>query len=207
MSKNNEKRMIGDTGYFVIESAWAGNQEFVLAENRKFAANQRYMVCTYTSNGIIGQYAEGVTTGDLAEARQEMNDRAAKETERITAELDSRGLPSELFTAEHCVPHDYKQNLNGTVVAIRADVLSPEYRRGSEQLVYVTGGFGASPNARGTAVFCRGLSDGEQTRFNRNDVLGIVKELPDWAKDRLTTVKAQIAAERVKSKKDRGDAR
>jgi hypothetical protein len=203
----SEKRQIGDMGYFVIESAWAGNQEFVLAENKKFAVNQRYMVCTYTSNGIIGQYAEGVTTGDLAEARQEMNDRAAKETERITAELDSHGLPSELFTAEHCIPHDYKQNLNGTVVAIRADVLSPEYRRGSEQLVYVTGGFGAASNSRGTAVYCVQLSDGEHVRFDRQDVLGIVKELPDWAKERLSAIKAQIAAERIKSTKDRGDAR
>jgi hypothetical protein len=165
------------------------------------------MVCTYTSNDIIGQYADGIVTDDLMEARREMNGRAEKETARMTAELDNHGLPPELFTTRHCVPHDYGQDLNGKVVAIKAERLSFVYQRGSEQLIYVTGGFGASPHSRGTAVYCRHLSNGERARFNRSDVLGIVKELPGWAKDRLTAIKAQITSERIKLREDRGDAR
>ena len=44
-------------------------------------------------------------------------------------------------------------------------------------------------------------------RFERYQVLGIVKELPDWAKDCLTAVKEQIAADRAKSNRGRNDAR
>ena len=47
----------------------------------------------------------------------------------------------------------------------------------------MTGGFGASANARGSAVFCKNLYDGKNTRYERMDVLGEVKPecMPDWA--------------------------
>jgi len=67
--------------------------------------------------------------------------------------------------------------------------------------------FGANANARGSAVFCYHLNNGKHTRFERHEVLGVVKELPDWAKERLAAVKSQMTAEHAKSKKDRGDAR
>ena len=202
-----EKRMIGDTDYEVIQSEWAGGKEYLLAENKNATYDERYLVCKYTTLGIIGQYVEAVTGGDLAEAKQEFADRVNSTLADVQRELDERGLPAELFTAEHCAPHSYDQCINGAVVAIKAEVLAPEYRRGSEQLVYVVGGFGANANARGNAVFCHHLSTGEGTRFERYHVLGIVRKLPDWVKERLTAVKAQIAAEQTKSTKDRGDAR
>ena len=168
-----EKRMIGDAGYEVIQSKWAGGKEHLLAENKRVTPDERYLVCVYTSNGIIGEYSDAATGGDLAEAKQEFADRVNSTLADVQRELDERGLPTELFTAERCVPHSYDQCIKGTVVAIKAEVLAPEYRRGSEQLVYVVGGFGANANARGNAVFCHHLSTGEATRFERYQVLGI----------------------------------
>jgi len=55
----------------------------------------------------------------------------------------------------------------------------------------VIGGFGAHANSRGSAVYCTHLNNGEHTRFERYQVLGVVKELPDWAKDSLARLQAE----------------
>ena len=48
-------------------------------------------------------------------------------------------------------------------------------------------GFGCAPGARGRKVFGRFLKDGEETHFQRNDFIGILKMeyLPEWAKEKL----------------------
>ena len=76
---------------------------------------------------------------------------------------------------------------NGKVIAIKPDTLRNEYRRADRQLYFVTGGFGAEANSRGSAVFCKNLHTGENTRFERRDVMGEVKpdRLPDWAKEAI----------------------
>ena len=47
-----------------------------------------------------------------------------------------------------------------------------------------TGGFGAQPNARGRSCFCTSLYDGHDTKFYRQDIIGIIAadDLPEWAK-------------------------
>lgn len=48
-------------------------------------------------------------------------------------------------------------------------------------------GFGCSPNARGRSILCVCLGDGEQTRWNRSEFIGVLKDefLPDWARENL----------------------
>lgn len=81
-------------------------------------------------------------------------------------------------------------------------MLKPEYQRATRQYQLCTGGFGASPNSRGSACFCTNLYNGKSTRYERMDVLGIVpkEQLPDWAKSAL----AQIEMQKTQ---DRGEAR
>ncbi|MDR1565052.1 MAG: hypothetical protein LBS74_08860 [Oscillospiraceae bacterium] len=203
MSEQKEKRMVADTGYEVLLSEWVGGKEFIVAENPQADETERYMAATYERKAFLGQYFDVVVGDEYDDAAQEFEKRVNTAREVIESELDKRGFPSELFTAEQCVPHSYEQDINKKVVAIKPECLADEYRRGSEQLMYVTGGFGASRNSRGTAVFCVQLSDGTKARYERYQVLGIVKDLPDWAKQRLDTVKADIA----KSRKERNDAR
>ena len=49
------------------------------------------------------------------------------------------------------------------------------------------GGFGASPNSRGRKVYGCFLKDGEKTYYNRDEILGVLKEefLPEWAAEKL----------------------
>ena len=65
------------------------------------------------------------------------------------------------------------------------------------QLWLATGGFGCSPSAAGRAVYATCLGDGEQTRWDRSDFIGILKEehLPDWARESLEQLRQDVPAE------------
>lgn len=190
MSEQNEKHMVAETGYEVKQSMRIGGKEILLAENMNAEDGQHYLVCGYSENGIIAEYSRPVTSNDYLEAVQEFTGRINSEAELIKMR-GALGLPAALFTAEDCYPHDYGEDIKDKVVAIRADVFSPEYRRGDYQLVWVTGGNGAQANARGSAVFCYHLNTGEHTRFERRDVQGVVKELPGWAQENLARLQAE----------------
>lgn len=58
-------------------------------------------------------------------------------------------------------------------------------------ICYCTGGFGSNPNPSGRAVFVVSLVDGEQTRWNRSDILGIAKPeiLTDHARLQLSQIR------------------
>jgi hypothetical protein len=96
----------------------------------------------------------------------------------------------EPITPEQCTPNDYGENIENKVVAIRASCLWPEYRTADSQLVLATGGFGARANSTGRAVFTVNLYFGKESRWNREDILGVVKPefMPDWAKEKLKQV-------------------
>ena len=53
------------------------------------------------------------------------------------------------------------------------------------------------PNAAGRAVYATCLGDGEQTRWNRSDFIGILREehLPDWARESLKQIRQEDPAE------------
>jgi hypothetical protein len=65
-----------------------------------------------------------------------------------------------------------------------------------------TGGFGCSPNARGQSIFAKNLYSGEENRWSRSDILGVVEEntLPDWAKGKLTKLREPAPRESVLGK-------
>jgi hypothetical protein len=115
-------------------------------------------------------------------------------TRRINAQLDLLDLdrvygPPANFTLreDDCVPGGMDSNLTGKVVAIKEGSLAHEYRRGSCQLMLVIGGFGASPNASGRAVYCTELDTGKNSRWGREQILGVVRpdRIPEWAKEKL----------------------
>jgi hypothetical protein len=78
-----------------------------------------------------------------------------------------------LFTKEHCTSNDYSQSIENKVVVIRPECLLPEYR-----------------TARGRAVYTVNLYSGKEARWNREDILGVLKPefLPDWAAEKLKQV-------------------
>lgn len=57
---------------------------------------------------------------------------------------------------------------------------------------YAHDGFGCNPHAIGRSVRCTCLGDGEMTRWNRNEFVGVLadKYLPEWARTKLTELTA-----------------
>jgi hypothetical protein len=128
----------------------------------------------------------------------------AVRTDSLDLDRACRGTPLMDFpvTAGECVSGGLDADMTGTVIAIRQEVLSPEYRLQSHQLHVATGGFGCLPEASGRAVYCTNLYSGEQTRFAREDVLGVVAEdaLPKWAAKKLAALRRPPEKESVLAK-------
>ena len=69
--------------------------------------------------------------------------------------------------------------------------LKESYWAPENQLWLASGGFGCSPTAAGRAVYATCLGDGEHTRWNREDFIGILNEqhLPAWAQSKLAELR------------------
>lgn len=157
------KRMVGETGYEIKQAIYIGDREIVYGENMREENDSFYFVSDYIYNEILGEYSRCLVGGDYLEIMQEFTSRVNSQIEAVRAEFEKAALPPDLFTAEHCYPHDYKQNIVGKVMAVRAEVFRKEYQRGDHQLILVTGGNGALPNPIGTKVYHKRLSDGKES--------------------------------------------
>ena len=102
-----------------------------------------------------------------------------------------------LFGPEHCemVP-DQGLDYQGRVLILDARVIKESYWTPQSQLWLAHDGFGCSPQARGRSIRATCLGDGEMTRWNRADFIGVIKEefLPDWAAEKLTQLQDQSQA-------------
>lgn len=195
MSDSTEKHMIGSTGYEVKYTFRIGGNEILLAENMNAENGEHYLIAKYAERGFMGEYSLAEAGGDYLEILRAFTGRINEEVEALAAERDALNLPADIFTSEQCYPHSYAESIENKVVAIKASVLSPEYRRGDNQLVFATHGNGTRANARGSAVYCYHLNNGEHTRFERQDVLGVVRPecIPDWAKESLERIQGGIS--------------
>ena len=126
------------------------------------------------------------TMNDPIEIVHLFGSRVANEAELFKEQVEKLDIPITLITEADCIPDHYSKDINGKIIAIDPKVLKPEFQRADRQLYYVTGGFGASANSRGSAVFCTNLHTGKSTRYERMDVMGEVKpeRLPEWAKEK-----------------------
>jgi len=114
-----------------------------------------------------------------------------------------QGIPNAPLTDQDCTRISSADDLNGKVIVIKPDVLRREYRVATHQVKLCTGGFGASPNSRGSAVYCTDLYSGEHSRFERRDVLGILNpdQMPKWVQHHLQV------QQKAKKKSNRGEER
>lgn len=95
-----------------------------------------------------------------------------------------------LFNAAHCTGK--YENFEGKVLVLKPTVLKDEYKTPDFQLFLAESGFGCSPTAHGRAVYGQFLKDGEETVYNRQDFIGVLKDehLPDWAREKLAELQA-----------------
>ena len=183
-------------GYEILHSIRLNAVTHAVAQNTT-SEDESYRIYKIGSANVLGLADCEVVheTSDYLNAMREF-------TQQINAGLDSisldrayRGLSPTFddapFKAGDCLPNSSKLDYTGQVVAIKAKSLSPEYRAASQQLHIATGGFGCSPNASGRAVYCTNVYDGKEGRFDRSDILGVVKsgEIPPWAQDKIVVLR------------------
>ena len=202
MTELQEKRMAGD--YEIFQAISVGIVEIVMGEDPKAEPEERFMCAVCTTNDFFAQYSDVCVSSDYAEILELYGQRVASEAEKLmneVTEIRNQGIDDRAVTDAGFIPLTYEDDLSGKVVVLKPDVLKKEYQRATRQYQLVTGGFGASPNSRGSACFCTNLYSGKRDRFERWDVLGVVdrEDLPDWAKDGLQ----RIEQERKRNREDR----
>ena len=180
-----EKRMIGD--YTVLSSVNVGEKEIIIASNEQSTNGDKFLCGFVERNDLFELCKECVVSDDYIDIAYTFGSRVASEAELFREQVKKLDIPITVITEVDCIPDHYSKDINGKVIAIDPKVLKPEFQRADRQLYLVTGGFGASANSRGSAVFCTNLHTGKNTRFERMDVMGEVKPecMPDWAKEKI----------------------
>ena len=196
----SEKRMAGS--YEVFQAVGVGPIEVVMGENHHADQGERYMCAFCESCDLFASYRDLMVSDDYVEILQLFGQRIAEEAERLhdavtlypALEIDDSPVVDTGFE-----PITDDTDLHDQVIVIKPDVLKREYQHATHQYQYCSGGFGASPHSRGSAVYCTNLFSGDRDRFERRDVLGIVPEhqLPQWAKDGL-----KLATQKIKDAKE-----
>lgn len=194
-----EKKKIG--AYEILCSVHVGVKEIILGANEQNMDGQKYLCGYMERNEIFQRCIECMYSDDYIEIAHLFGSRVKEEAELFQAKEKELGIPTTEITEADCIPDHYSHDINGKVIAIDPKVLKPEFRRADKQLYLVTGGFGASANSRGSAVFCTNILTGKSTRYERMDVMGEVKPecMPDWAKRKLESMNQT----RAKKSKDR----
>jgi hypothetical protein len=97
----------------------------------------------------------------------------------------------ELFTQEDCLQTGYDISVDGKVIVLHPSALPEGFRQAKHQVYFCTGGNGSNPNPIGRSVFTVSLAGGEKIRWNRSDVLGILKPelLPEYARLQLSQIR------------------
>lgn len=200
-----EKRMAGE--YEVYQALPIGRVEVIMGIDMT-NTEKPYQVCYCLQNNLFGidQFYGAEGYADYVDAMREFTKLLQWEIEKLQTERSAITEPMPPIQLSQCMPIKSDDDLNGRIVVTRLEWLRPEFRTADNQLIWVTGGFGASGNSRGRAVYAETLYSGDEYRYNREDLMGFLKpeHTPAWAAEKL----AQRQVEQAPSKsRPRGEAR
>ena len=179
-----EADMAGD--YKITHQFRIGGRTLVLGHNPEDHETP-YLVC-YQDFGLgFPRFTEAVGSDDYLEIVELFSQRLQQQIEAVKQQRAERNLPFTILTLEHCRRREPEESLEGKLVIVKANNISPEYRSADYQLGYALGGFGCKPGAGGRAVFFEELYSGERSRWDVGDILGTadLDKLPEWAKTKV----------------------
>ena len=189
-----ENRVIGD--YEIVTSILFGEEEIAIGRNDLAQPGEKYL-CGYIRGNSLVETLEGcIASDDFAEIMVLFGSRLVMEAKRIKEEntrIDEEIGEDKVFSKDDCEPITYLDILEKRVVVMDDTILRPEYKRGTSQLFFCTGGFGAQANARGRTCYVTRLYDGKQFGIPRQDIIGTISEdkLPEWAKNKLSEIQKE----------------
>ncbi len=187
----NDKRMVGT--YEVINSIHIGGKEIALGENMNDPHGLFYMVCDIKGNEVFEYYHNILCSDNFIEIAKLYGERVNEQIAKTAAELEQENAPHELITEDMCEKGIFSENLEGKLLAIKADILYPEYRTATHQIMRCTGGNGTRPDGIGMSVFGDLIFSGKHMKYGRMDILGELKpeHYPEWVKGKLKELDAK----------------
>ena len=188
-------------GYEVKTAIHIGSKEIIFAEN--ISEPEPYMVCNckWDNPFSIEVYEQAFVGENYLEMMTAFLERVSDEVHAITKQREERGVSHIPLTVKDCIENSHRDNYIGKLIVIKPESMTPSARTADNQLLLATGGNGCNPEARGSAVFCKNLFTGNETRWERYDVAGIIhpENIPAWAHEKLR-IKPYVA-EQLKDRK------
>ena len=128
-----------------------------------------FLVGNKKHNNFLIEYDDLMITDSYVDALQEWNDRINEGIEKIKQEQSKFGDLSILYFIH-------------------------ESQFAQKQLYLVDGGCGADGISRGSSVFCSSVYDESRVRFDRKDVLGVLRadRVPAWAKEKVNEIQKAL---------------
>lgn len=184
---SEEKRMIEN--YEIVSSLTINGTEIALLV-ADIETENRFGCCYIAANSVATMVFDFTASDNYLDMVETYTERINNAVLTLKLDLEKSDIPFDIMTEDDCDPIDYDHNLIDNLVAVKSDVLCPEYQRIEHQLYLVTGGFGAYANARGRKVYGKNVATGKQDTFYREDLLGTVKPecTPMWAVERLRDI-------------------
>ncbi len=151
--EQEEKEVIA--GYTVQVSLWIGDKRLIYARSDNPQESHPYMKCICTQNGLLMEYTDALCSDRYEEIMKLFAEDIRTEAVRLEAEKSAKG-----DAVAPCIGKDdvesrlpYDRSIKGPKwFAMKPDALDDSYRDLSDQLYYVTGGFGAEANSQGARL-------------------------------------------------------
>lgn len=180
-----DEELGGGCAESVLEEYGFLRVNFVLANSLKELQKSS---CSYLVRDETYQWGQGTfVPPDGKYNRYYAVDTAALLLEAFIGQTQQAYQALGLFGPEHCEGDRNRLDFTGKVLILSPKTLRESCWDARNQLWYGEGGFGCSPDSSGRAVYATCLGDGEKTRWNRADFIGVLDEqyLPEWAMEKL----------------------
>ena len=180
-----DEGLTADCAQSVLEQFGFKRVNFVLANSLREIQKS---ACKHLISGETYQWGkETFVPSEGKYNRYYAADTAAPLLEAFIGQVRDAYQALGLFGPEHCVGGRHEQDYKGKVLVMSPDTLRESCWDPRNQLWLGECGFGCSPTASGRAVYATCLGDGEKTRWNRSDFVGVLDRqyLPDWARKML----------------------
>ena len=194
---NDEKVIVED--YEVMERTVIGTDGYFLAEYVGKGRSEKYATGFIDRSKLmfdLEQYQFNMFSNDYLDVAKIYHESIITKIDELKEMMIQ--MPKELYTTEHCIPLNTVSSIAGEIVVQSVDVLFPEYRNASNQIYLATSGNGCKVNGGGSAVYATNLYNGEHTRLERCDLLGILKKehMTEWARTKYEKIQSQKNKER-----------
>lgn len=186
-----DETLSGNCAQSVLERYGFKRVNFVLANSLK---EFQKSACRHLVSEEVYQWGEGTCVPpDGKYNRYYAVDTAASLLDAFIDQTRNAYQALGLFGPEHCAGDRHELDFKGKVLVMNPNTLREACWDPRNQLWYAEMGFGCSPHASGRAVYATCLGDGEKTRWNRSDFVGVLDEqyLPDWAREILEELRSQ----------------